>query len=1029
MQPRNSNRCRLRRSALAVALGLCMSSGAVMAQSTVGSVFGSAEAGATVQIQNLGNGSTRSATVDQDGRYTFSSLQPGNYRVSVAENGQTITRNVQVVGGQGSNVNLVASAQELGAVQVSANTLPAIDVSSVESTTVFTAEQLAKLPVARNQNAVALLAPGASSSDPSLSPIVFNGSSAAENSYYVNGFPVTNQFQSLTYSQLPFEAIGQQEVKSGGYGAKYGYATGGVISVITKRGTNTWEGGARIDWTPESLCGHDPASYLVNGNLVRLRDRNTSDQKTYAAWIGGPLVKDRLFMYALFQQTRTVADTYLGWPNGPTPDGSPGTPAGASHDITKNPYWLVKLDWNINDNNIVEYTGFNDTSNDESAMYYSVYGADAEGHKGDYQGTIYSKTGGETHILKYTGYLTDNFTLTAQYGRLKYARDQYGIDAQGRLEAYDGNVLNLDQPGCPGVIDLRNAVSQGLVQPIQGCSWAGGMNKRGGGDERKEGRLDLEWNVGDHDLRAGYVDDKWTTDTGQQGYEGGVLWYYLSNDAETLSTDPADNYALGILFNTGASVEVDQKSYYLEDYWHITDNFMAYLGVRNDSFENKNGNGETFVSQDNIWQPRLGFSWDVNGDSSFKIYGSAGLYSLPIAATVALRGASASIFEEQFWTYTGVKDDGTGAPILGDKFGTVVINGEAGFAPPAGAVADRDLKPIQQQEFILGFDKQLWSDWTLGVRAMHRTLVNTIDDMCNWTPFYNWAVANGKDADPSGPPSTMPGCWIVNPGRGAKFDIDVDGDGTLDSVTLSKNDIGLPDAKRKYDSIEVSLEKQWNAKWYLRASYVWSHNYGNTEGLVKSDFAGGAQTDTGTTQDFDFPELMVGANGNLPNDRRHTFKLYGAFAPTDEWTIGANLLVQSGRPKNCFGVLPAAEYQQGGVAPYLGGSSFLACHGEVVPRGSLGTMPILWNLDMGVTYEPHWAKGLSLAVNVINVFNKHTPIKRYENAESARHTGPDGSVGPDAYTLRTTYDSTFGQPHDWQIPRYFRFTAEYDFSL
>jgi hypothetical protein len=92
-------------------------------------------------------------------------------------------------------------------------------------------------------------------------------------------------------------------------------------------------------------------------------------------------------------------------------------------------------------------------------------------------------------------------------------------------------------------------------------------------------------------------------------------------------------------------------------------------------------------------------------------------------------------------------------------------------------------------------------------------------------------------------------------------------------------------------------------------------------------------------------------------------------------------------------------------------------------------MPILWNLDMGVTYEPHWAKGLSLAVNVINVFNKHTPIKRYENAESARHTGPDGSVGPDAYTLRTTYDSTFGQPHDWQIPRYFRFTAEYDFSL
>lgn len=254
----------LRHLTLAVALALGLASGAAFAQSTVGTIYGTADSGAIVQIQNLGSGLSRSTTTGSDGKFSLGSLPPGNYRVTLTANGQTTTRDVRVVAGQGFNLNLARaeSAENLGSIQVTANASPSIDVSSVETTTVFTAQQIHNLPIPRNQSAVALLSPGTVAADPgfgsgmmskgNITPNlpVFNGASAAENSYYVNGFNVTNQFQTLTFSDVPFEGIAQEEVKSGGYGAEFGNSTGGVISVITKRGTNTWKGGAKIQYTP-----------------------------------------------------------------------------------------------------------------------------------------------------------------------------------------------------------------------------------------------------------------------------------------------------------------------------------------------------------------------------------------------------------------------------------------------------------------------------------------------------------------------------------------------------------------------------------------------------------------------------------------------------------------------------------------------------------------------------------------------------------------------------------------------------------
>ena len=238
----------LKRSALTVALGLCFA-GAVQAQSSVGSIFGDAQSGATVRIENVDTGSAREVTADSAGRFTLPQLAPGRYRV--ISGGQT--REVRVSVGTGTPVSF--AAQELGAVTVvGAGAINPIDVSSVESTTVFTAEQIQALPVARDVTNVALLAPGTVRGDTGLGNLAsFGGASVAENGYYINGFDVTNLRSLLSYAQLPFESISEQQVKTGGYGAEYGRSLGGVINIVTKRGTNEWKGGGSVYWAPDQL--------------------------------------------------------------------------------------------------------------------------------------------------------------------------------------------------------------------------------------------------------------------------------------------------------------------------------------------------------------------------------------------------------------------------------------------------------------------------------------------------------------------------------------------------------------------------------------------------------------------------------------------------------------------------------------------------------------------------------------------------------------------------------------------------------
>jgi TonB dependent receptor/Carboxypeptidase regulatory-like domain/TonB-dependent Receptor Plug Domain len=1020
----------IKRTALSLALGACFVGGVQAQSNSAGAITGRAVDGDTITIVSPDTGFTRTINVSGDGSYRFSALPTGKYTITrKAADGASSSRDITVTVGTAANVDFARAAQTsagattLDAVQVvGSNAINPIDVSSVESTTVLTSEQIAKIPVPRNITGVALLAPGTIKGDAAFGNLAsFGGSSVSENQYYVNGFNITNTFKNLNFAQIPFEAIAEQQIKTGGYGAEFGRSTGGVINLITKRGSNEFHAGGNVFWEPESLREATPNYYWNNGQLIADNSKDKGWEATASVWASGALVKDKLFAYALLQYGRTETDAYPGTENGLSFRSLNNT-----QTQQKSPTWLVKLDWNITDDHLLALTAFSDKRKNEREYYRTTFGDAAspttKPGRGNYMGTVFSEEGGDNYSLKYTGYLTENFTLSALAGHGEFTRTNYAREADGTVIRYNGD-LNEVVGGCPVISSSRNWRANNGNTPPPGCFMQGTLTRADAKDTRDQFRLDAEWILGDHMIRFGYdVDNFETVDGG--AYSGNYQYQYNSNLSGT------NQFVRRYNIRQGSTVKVEQEAFYLEDTWNITDNFLVYGGVRWDSFENKNGRGESYVKIDNQFAPRIGFSWDVNGDSSFKIFGNAGRFALPLTANVAVRGASASIYQIQDFTYTGI-DPETGLPLgmapgggpYADPF---YANGENGGPKNPSSIASTNLKPMYQDEYILGFQAQLTDHFSAGVRGVYRELKRAIDDSCDYGAilesagftqrfdgddnFLGWA--DGSDRFAVTPNAGFPYCRLYNPGSDAVFMTDFFNTGQLTATTVKADRLG-PDAKRTYSALEFFWEGAWD-KFFLQGSYTYAKSKGNTEGGVKSDIG---QADTGTTQDFDYPELMLGSFGYLPNDRRHTLKLFGNWDITDEWSVGGNLLIQSGRPENCFGIYGSdpANYRVAYFSCDAGEPNGLNNGNTIVDRGTVGRTPWTTTFDLNVAYRPTFADGkLAFKVDVFNLFNSDKPTSVDEEGEDDLGS-PAGA--------RNTYLT----PLSWQTPRSVRFMVQYDF--
>ena len=270
--------------------------------------------------------------------------------------------------------------------------------------------------------------------------------------------------------------------------------------------------------------------------------------------------------------------------------------------------------------------------------------------------------------------------------------------------------------------------------------------------------------------------------------------------------------------------------------------------------------------------------------------------------------------------------------------------GVASTGSGVGEAVDRNIRGQYYDEVTAGYERRLGGVYRVGLRGTYRTMVSVVDD--------------GSDSAGN--------FFVGNPGRGA----------------LSN----LPRARRDYTALELTLERSAGPLTFL-ASYVLSRNWGNYTGLYQTDAL--ALHEGNYSQQFDWPEQSVNATGLLPNDRTHVVKFMGSYRFPVGLTVGTSAILASGEPLSEYGTASVGY-------PYW---TF------VVPRGTAGRTPAVFNADLRLAYELPARLGSRLRsrvlLDVFNVGNRRQPL----TYDQTHYTLPDqGGVNPN-YGAVTEYQA------------------------
>lgn len=867
------------------------------------------------------------------------------------------------------------------------------DITPAVSGHLISANDLRYLPLDSSISGIAMTAPSAIAGDsafgkgklPSL-----GGASVGENAYYIDDFDVTNIRNFLSYVTLPAEAIAEEEVQTSGWSAKYGRALGGLVHVRTRAGSDVWKGGASLAIEPRALRAQArdvrsrTAGSALDYTLYQSRDRSSA--ATAVAYMGGPLIEKELYFFGMVQGSQSRADDFEAATN--------------VHSRTTEPSSLIRLDWRPHVGHRVQWTGIQT----RTTTHYTDY-SNAQLYSPGFDGAgqaSRSVGGSSVSILKYTGTLTDQLSVALTVGQADYQLDRL---TGARMKE-----------GCPTVYETDD-------RPI-GCwskvgSYAPTLRDPlapEDTDRRRAWRFDVNYQTATgHQWRAGIDFEKFRSRAaGQVEYGGAYYGYNVSQDGSIDGVPgvvaPGTPYVLKyVKASSSGAYSVKNRAWYVEDDWKLSEDFSLYGGLRADFFDNQDAYGRSFVKATRLLAPRLGFSWFPEGaNTNTRIFGSVGRHHIPVSSSANIRLTRSEIEGGGYYTYTG-RDPVTQAPLNTRLIGeaTVVRDGRV---PDPATVASLSLKPMAQDEFMLGFERALAKGWSVNVKGVYRVIRHGVDDFCSSYPMVNWAADNGyRKFDPQ----TLPGCILVNPGRDVTLKMDVDHSGQLKSVTIPAGYFGLEPYRRTYRGLEFSLIREFDKKWEMNASYTWSRSVGTAEGYTQSSLN---QSDAGVNQDFDTGSLTHGANGYLPNDRRHQFKVSGRYAFNDQYSLGLTGKLVSGRPISCLGFVPSS-LADAGQANAIQPSSFycLDKNGQAVlhNRGSMGRTPWVSQLDLRLMYEKHLADGSTLALqaDIFNVFNQQSTTEVDEFGD----------------TTISVRNPNYGTPVAFSTPRFVRLTVRYDF--
>lgn len=948
---------------------------------------GQAIAGATITVINK-QGTKRTIVTKVNGSYRIPALAIGKYTATITKEGydELNEQKFNVTVGSSGQITFTLNSHnaDMEEIFVVGTRQAGYDFNTTTTgLTVSVDDLFEKTPIARTTTAIALLAPGTTQGDSAFGNLAsIAGSSVAENAYYINGMNITNFRTFVGGSTLPFEFYDQIEVKTGGYQAEFGRSTGGVINAVTKSGSNEFHAGANVFWEGNAFSETRPDTY---SNANRFDERSNLNANFY---LSGPIVKDKFFFFGMYNPRNNSQVDY--------------TESRKFISKQNDPFWGLKLDFIPIEGHHFEATFFSDDRSNTTESYKfndlgkDIAQVDPQKDLGNLIGTQTDKLGGTNKIFKYTGVITDWFTISALYGENEYSRSS--------TSDTDSNPVIYSRPGFQGASSWRRL-----------GNWSN-FNVETGSDLRKAYRVDADLYfdaLGSHHVRIGW-DRENLTAINNSVNSGGVYYMYgTAGASNTQGFADGQDYVRVREFRNGGTFNTIQSAVYAQDSWQVLDGFTLNAGIRNETFKNKNGNGEKYIEVKNQIAWRLGFTWDPMGDGASRVYGNWGRYYLPIATNTSIRQASAETYIQRYFPLDGLNPDDTPIYDAGATPTFVEVFGDGTISAPV-EILDTNIKPMYQDEFILGYEHDFQNGWIVGVRGIYRKLGRMIEDVAIDAAVIKWAAENGYDD------AQVRGTWggfhqyvLTNPGADMTVSLDKEGLTGLTSdagqfvvATLTQAQLGYPKGNRSYKAIELTFAREWDGLWSMQGSYTLSFSKGNTEGSVKSD---NGQDDAGITTDFDQPGLVDGSFGYLPNDRRHKFKLWGAYQATDWMTVGVNLSLTSPRKYGCIGFHPTDVFAQA-----YGANSWY-CNSVLTPRAQSFSTGWIKKLDLSASITPGFSDAIPgdvvLRVDVFNVFNTH-------GATDYNEIGEIGLNNP---------NPNYAKPTSYQAPRSIRFSASYKF--
>lgn len=286
---------------------------------TVQDESGAVLPGVTITSINTATNQARSAVTDPQGKYYIGALQPGMYTITAELSGYAIQQRkaVRLVIGQLADLRFVLRQGVAETIVVSGKA-PVVDTTQTSVSTVVGQEQIDSLPTnGRNFLSFTVITPGVTFDNTpqqgasATSGLTFGGQRARSNNIMVDGVDNNDSIVGAVRATFSQEAIQEFQVLTNSYSAEFGKASGGVVNIITRSGTNDPMGNAFEYFRNDALNSKNHFErFDVFGNSIN-QAKGPFKQNQYGLTLGGPIRRDKTFYFLSAEDLSTHTSNFV----------------------------------------------------------------------------------------------------------------------------------------------------------------------------------------------------------------------------------------------------------------------------------------------------------------------------------------------------------------------------------------------------------------------------------------------------------------------------------------------------------------------------------------------------------------------------------------------------------------------------------------------------------------------------------------------------------------------------------------------